>query len=99
MISRLWRGLAKSDRAQSYVNHLRTETFPALQKLPGFIDASILARRVPEGVEFLVVTQWSSLDAIARFAGADPELAVVPPEVAAMMLDYDRRVRHFDVVE
>jgi heme-degrading monooxygenase HmoA len=50
-------------------------------------------------VEFLVITGWESLDAIASFAGADPEAAVVPARVADMMVDYDRRVRHFEVVE
>jgi len=99
MISRQWRGLARADQAQNYVQHLRTETFPALQKTAGFVDASILSRPLGAGVEFLVVTRWESLNAIARFAGSDPEVAVVPPTAAAMMIEYDARARHFDVVE
>ena len=99
MISRQWRGLAKSNQAQNYVKHLRTETFPALRKIPGFVDASILWRPLGGGVEFLVVTRWESLDSIAKFAGVDPEAAVVPAEVAAMMIDYDQRVTHFEVIE
>lgn len=50
-------------------------------------------------MEFLVVTRWRSLDAIRRFAGADAEIAVVPENVQQMMLDYDRRVAHYEVVE
>jgi heme-degrading monooxygenase HmoA len=99
VISRQWRGLAHPDQAQNYMKHLRTETFPALQKIPGFVDAAILRRRVAGGVEFLVVTRWESLAAIAGFAGADLEAAVVPAEVAEMMIVYDRRVRHFDVIQ
>ncbi len=99
VISRQWCGLARAERAADYVEHLRTETFPALEKLPGFVDASILSRRLPTGVEFLVVTRWSSLDAIAAFAGADPELAVVPAKAAEMMIEYERRARHFEVVQ
>ncbi len=99
VISRQWRGLAQLDQAQNYVTHLRTETFPALRKLPGFVSASILSRRLGNGIEFLIVTQWDSLDAIARFAGADLEAAVVPAKPAAMMIEYDRRVRHFEVIE
>ena len=64
MISRQWRGLAKAARAQAYVEHLRTETFPAIGKLPGFINASILRRSLPEGVEFLLITHWASVEAI-----------------------------------
>jgi heme-degrading monooxygenase HmoA len=99
VISRQWRGLARSNQAQNYVQHLRGETFPALRKIPGFVDASILSRPLGGGVEFIVVTRWESLDAIARFAGTDLQAAVVPAEVAAMMIDYDRRATHFEVVE
>ena len=99
MISRQWRGLAHPDRAPEYIKHLRTETFPALRKIPGFIDASILSRPFGEGVEFLIVTRWDSMDAVARFSGADPEAAVVPAEVADMMIEYDQRVGHFEIVE
>jgi hypothetical protein len=38
------------------------------------------------------------MDAIAKFAGSDPEAAVVPAKAAAMMIEYDRRVRHFEVI-
>jgi heme-degrading monooxygenase HmoA len=99
MISRQWRGLARPERAQDYVRHLRTETFPQLRRIAGFVDASILTREVAAGVEFLVVTRWESLEAIRDFAGLDAQTAVVPEEVQRMMLEYDRRVRHYQVVE
>lgn len=99
VISRQWRALAQPDQAQNYIEHLRRETFPALRVIPGFVDASILSREITGGVEFLVITRWHSLEAIARFAGADPEAAVVPAKVLAMMIEYDRRARHFEVVE
>jgi hypothetical protein len=98
MISRHWRGLARSNQAQNYVEHLRTETLPALRALPGFVSASILSRSFADGIEFLVVTQWRALDDILQFSGADLDAAVVPPEVVQMMLDYDRRVKHYEVV-
>ena len=99
MISRQWRGLTHPDRAQDYIKHLRTETFPALRKIPGFLDASILSRPCGAGIEFLVVTRWNSMDALARFSGSDPEVAVVPARAAEMMIEYDRRARHFEVIE
>ena len=99
MISRQWRGLAKPECAQAYVEHLQSETFPAIRKLPGLVSASILRRVVPEGVEFLIVTQWASLASIRGFAGSNAETAVVPEKAAAMMIDYDRQVRHYEVIE
>jgi heme-degrading monooxygenase HmoA len=98
MISRQWRGLAKAALAEAYVEHLQTETFPAIRKLSGFISASILRRSVPEGVEFLIVTNWTSVEAIHAFAGANAEAAVVPQKVHDMMLEYDRVARHYEVV-
>lgn len=99
MISRQWRGLAKQGLADRYVEHLRRETFPHLRSLAGFIDASILRRGLREGTEFLIVTRWQSMKAIEQFAGRDPEAAVVPDKVQEMMIEYDRLVRHYEVVE
>ena len=99
MISRQWRGLAKPDCSQAYVDHLHMETFPAIATLPGFLRASILRRALAEGVEFLVVTEWANLHAIRQFAGDNVEVAVVPPAVREMMLEYDQTVRHYEIVE
>jgi heme-degrading monooxygenase HmoA len=99
MIARHWRGIAKREFADAYVEHLHSETFPQLVQLPGFHDASILRRDVEQGVELLVVTVWKSLDAIRSFAGNDPESAVVPAKVQQMMIEYDRRPRHYEVVD
>ncbi len=98
MISRQWRGVARSTHADAYVRHLRTETFPLLSKIPGFIEAAILKRNVSQGVEFLIATQWESIGAIEQFAGSDAEVAVVPEKVKEMMIEYDRRVLHYEVL-
>lgn len=99
MISRQWRGVARSSDADRYVAHLRTDTFPHLAKLRGFINASILRRTVADGVEFRIVTTWDSIEAIKRFAGERPHTAVVPEQVQAMMVRFDRTVDHYEVVE
>ena len=99
MIARHWRGFARADRANDYEAHLRETTFPSLTRLEGFVDASILKRPAGNGVEFLIVTRWQSMEAIRQFAGTDVEAAVVPAEVGEMMIDYDRRVAHYEVVE
>ena len=97
MIARHWRGIARATDAEAYVEHLRVETFPALAQLPGFLSASILRREVPLGVEFLIVTNWESLESISAFAGRDVETAVVPAVVQGMMVEFDTRARHYQV--
>jgi heme-degrading monooxygenase HmoA len=98
VIARHWRGLARPERAAAYVHHLRSETFPQLATIDGFVDAAILRRVVDSGIEFVVVTRWESLDAIRRFAGVDAERAVVPDVVREMLIDYDRSARHYEVL-
>jgi len=98
VISRQWRGLCKPEHAQAYVEHLQGETFPAIRKISGFLSASILRRQTYDGVEFLIVTQWESIESIRVFAGAEAEAAVVSAKVQKMMVEYDHVVRHFEIV-
>jgi heme-degrading monooxygenase HmoA len=99
MISRPWKGIAKAGEADNYIEHLKTDTFPRLSNIKGFISASILRRTVEQGTEFLIITVWESIEAIERFAGATADIAVAPEPVQAMMVEYDRIVRHYEVVE
>jgi heme-degrading monooxygenase HmoA len=97
MVSRHWTGLVKPGMAGDYIAHLKQETFPTLSSISGFKKASILQRDLAEGTEFLVVTEWESLEAIHAFAGADATKAVVPPVAQALMLRFDDRVKHYSV--
>ncbi len=98
MILRTWKGIAKADQADNYVQHLKTVTFPAVSRIQGFERATISQRYVEAGVEFLVLTEWESVNAIKQFAGDDAELAVVPGEVQAMMVSFDNYATHYEVV-
>jgi hypothetical protein len=46
-----------------------------------------------------VTTVWQSLEAIDAFASPDRETAVVASEARALLTDYDRRVRHYEVAQ
>ena len=98
MISRHWKGVAKREHADHYVAHLKSDTFPKLASLAGFVRASILRREIASGTEFQVVTVWESLQAIQAFAGVDIEAAVVPAVAQAMMVEFDRRAAHYEIV-
>jgi heme-degrading monooxygenase HmoA len=97
MIARTWSGSARPEHADAYVAHLREHTFPQLASIPGHRGASVLRRERPAIVEFIVITLWESLDAIAAFAGPDAELAVVPAAAQALLFSYDSRAAHWDV--
>jgi heme-degrading monooxygenase HmoA len=95
-IARHWTGLCKQDRASDYIHHLEQETFPRLKQINGFVRASILNRKTDEGIEFLIITEWNSLDAIRAFAGDLYETAVVPDAAQQMMIRFDTTVRHYE---
>jgi heme-degrading monooxygenase HmoA len=99
MIARHWKGTTKPGFADRYIEHLKTHTVPELTAIPGFVSISILRRELADGTEFLIVTVWRSLDSIREFAGAEPDVAIVPPAAQAMMTRFDRRVAHYEVVD
>ena len=99
MISRHWRGVARASEAEHYVRHLQREIFPKFTRISGFVSASILRRPIAAGVEFVIVTTWQSMDAVRQFSGDAGDAAVVPPVVQAMMVEYDRTVAHYEVVD
>jgi heme-degrading monooxygenase HmoA len=98
-ISRQWKGVVKPGRDGDYLAQLQRETLPKLGRLDGFVTASILRRDVEDGTEFQVTTLWRSIDAIEAFAGADVTLAVVPPAARALMVRYDERAVHYEIVQ
>ena len=96
MIARLWRGRARTpDDADAYQRHVTTRVLPELEAIDGHRGAQVLRRQE----EFLVITFWESMDAIRRFAGEDPERAVVEPEARAVLAEFDDVVRHYEVLE
>jgi heme-degrading monooxygenase HmoA len=98
LILRQWKGVAKPGQADAYIAHLERETFPALTRLAGFVHAGILRRELEDGTEFQIQTIWRSIDAIKAFAGDDVEAAVVPPAAQALLVRYDRRAVHYEIV-
>ena len=72
---------------------------PELSKIAGFVDAAILSRTTEQGVEFLITTRWQSREAIQQFAGESEDRAVVPAKVQAMMVEYEGKVTHYEIVE
>ena len=97
-VARYWKGVTTAANADAYIAHLERETFPALARLGGFAYASIQTRPILDGVEFLIMTVWRSLDDITAFAGEDVETAVVPPAAQALLSRYDSRAVHYEIV-
>jgi heme-degrading monooxygenase HmoA len=99
MVERVWSARAASrDGAAAYAAYFRRVVLPELAAVAGYRGAKLLQRDLRGGVEVVVSTRWDSLDAIRAFAGDDIARAVVHDEAAALFSDYDRTVRHFEIV-
>lgn len=98
-VARQWKGIVKPGEGPAYIAHLRRETLPQLRRTAGFAYATIMHRDVEDGIEFVVTTYWHSIGAIKAFAGEDVTRAVVPPAARALMVRYDDRAVHYDIVQ
>ena len=97
MIARVWRGAATKENADAYRRHATQNVFPELAGIDGHRGAFLLARESGGEVEFIALTLWDSIEAVKRFAGANPDVAVVEPEAKAVLSNFDDFVRHYDV--
>jgi heme-degrading monooxygenase HmoA len=98
MIARLWSAQATPVNTSAYVDHLKSQVLPALKKVDGYAGAMLLERPNADRVEILVITYWRSVDSIRGFAPNNAEEAVVAEEAASLLAQFDRRVRHYEVV-
>ncbi len=97
MIARIWSARATHRNWPEYEQHFTRSVLPELRDIDGYVSSSLLKRDNGREIEITVITMWDSWEAIDSFAGVDREAAVVAPNAAAILIDYDRRVRHCEV--
>jgi mannose-6-phosphate isomerase-like protein (cupin superfamily) len=101
VIARRWRAWVDgAPNADAYVAHFTNAVRPQLEVVDGFLGAT-LERVEDDGgrTEIVVITRWSSMEAIRSFAGEDVDAAVVAPEARAVLVDFDTRVRHIELTD
>jgi heme-degrading monooxygenase HmoA len=97
-VVRTWRARGTPDGARRYCEeHFVPSVLPALRAVDGFAGARVLVRTEGERAELVVETTWESEAAVASFAGADPEQAVVDRIVRELLDDVGARVTHHTV--
>jgi heme-degrading monooxygenase HmoA len=100
MISRIWLGWTSRQNADAYEKLLRSEIFRGIEHrdIRGYRGIHLLRRDVSDGVEFVTVMWFDSLDSVKAFAGEDFEAAVVPPKAHALLSRFDARSAHYNVL-
>lgn len=100
MIARIWHGWTAPSDADKYEALIKDEIFVGIQhqQIRGFKNVQLLRREVGGEVEFVTVMVFDSLDAVRRFAGKNYEAAVVPEKARAILLRFDERAQHYEII-
>jgi heme-degrading monooxygenase HmoA len=100
MIARIWQGYTSHANATFYDEMLRHEIFSGIQdkKINGFIKIQLLKRELNNETEFMTVMWFENLEAVKEFAGHDYEKAVIYPDAIPLLIRYDQRSAHYEVV-
>jgi heme-degrading monooxygenase HmoA len=98
MISRVWTATATSDMAAAYARHFSAHVLPALADVDGYRGALLFQRPAGDVVDIVVVSFWSSEEAIRGFAGANIDQAVVADDARRLLRSFDDSVKHYSVV-
>jgi heme-degrading monooxygenase HmoA len=97
MIVRKWRGWAKKDRADGYLEHFVAHVQAKLETVRGYRNALVLTREQGGETEIVTMTFFERLEDVKGFAGEEYEIAKVDPIAEAWLIRYDKTVTHFDV--
>lgn len=99
MIKRIWHGWTNHENADDYESLLKSEIFENIEglKIEGFVSIELLRRELADEVEFVTIMVFDTLDSVREFAGADYEVAVVPPKAQALLSRYDAKSKHYTV--
>jgi heme-degrading monooxygenase HmoA len=97
MIARIWSARTTLENWPAYEHHFTKNVVAELREISGYAGAKLLKHEVEARVELTVITFWQSWEAIDAFAGPERKTAVVAPSAAALLIDYDRSVKHYEV--
>lgn len=98
MIVREWGATVSVDREEEYLERVRARVLDTLASHDGYRGATFARRSDGEHVRYQVVSYWNSWEAVRTLAGDETDVAYVPEEIASLLIDYDKFVRHYEVV-
>lgn len=97
-IIRTWKGWTTIENAPIYEDMLINEVFPAVKKkgVNGLEKVSISTKIKKDEVEFLLILQFDSLDAVKKFAGEKYKIAYIPENAQRVLLRYEETAQHYE---
>ena len=96
-IMRLWHGGVPIEKADKYQQFMIDKAAPDYRSVDGLLKLYFQRRGEGTVAHFLLVTMWKSMEAIKKFAGAQPELAKYYAEDEDFLLEKEKYVTMYDV--
>lgn len=96
-IMRLWHGKVSIGKADEYQQFMIDKAVPDYGSVDGLLKLYFQRRDEGAVAHFLLATMWKSMEAIKKFAGAQPELAKYYAEDEDFLLEKEKYVTMYDV--
>ncbi len=98
MIARIWRGITLKTKAGKYLEYLNDTVVPRYREAEGNLGLFILRDFQGELAYFLLLSFWSSRDALVKFAHPNVDIAVQDPEEKEFLVAFESIVKHYRLV-
>ncbi len=105
MITRIWRGWTTPEQADAYRDIVLGQVIPAIEarRIDGFLHIDVLRALPATGagtdIEFMTIMHFRDIEAVRAFAGEDWTHSHVPAAARQVLLRYDERAAHFEVLD
>ncbi len=96
-VARIWIGKVRREKADEYQVFLEQRAVPDYKSVEGNLGIIILRRDLEDHSEFTLITLWTDIEAIKKFAGEDYSKAKYYPEDKEYLLDFPSQVDHYTV--
>ncbi len=99
MIAWIWRSTTTLSNAEGYQEYLYRYVVPAFQTAEGYYDMYVMKECQDELVHFLLLTFWTSNEALTKFFGFSGDGINPSPEEKKFLVAYESTGRSYKVIE
>ena len=99
MIVQIWQSITLLSNAEKYQSLLIRHVLPAYQCASGNLGVYLCREANDQLTNFLLLSLWSSPEALIQFRGPDVETAAPSPEEKKLLLAFESTVRNYEVIQ
>ena len=96
-IARIWHGRTVASKADAYEKYLN-DGVSKMAKVPGNLGVEVLRRNQGGTADFIVISYWTSIDAVKNYAGSDYAKVKPLARDREFLMDPEPEVAHYEVV-